>query len=111
MTRALQDVAAERQRQIEGEAFSPEKDDRYVRGDLLQAAMCYCVNANTRTVLLADGVQPEKIEELSAAAAVPRSWPWAKEYWKPSGHRRVLVKAAALLIAEIERLDRANGPA
>lgn len=111
MTRALEDVAAERRRQIEAEGFPLEKDDRYRRGQLVQAALCYGINAVTRAGLLHDGVSPEQIERVNAQAAVPRSWPWGKEWWKPTGHRRVLVKAAALLIAEIERLDRANGPA
>jgi len=39
----------------------------------------------------------------------PRGWPWAKSWWKPASLRRSLVKAAALLIAEIERIDRRNG--
>lgn len=35
-------------------------------------------------------------------------WPWDREWWKPKDRRRNLVRAAALLIAEIERLDRAE---
>ena len=37
-------------------------------------------------------------------------WPWAPEWWKPSSYRRNLIKAGALIIAEIERLDRAAPP-
>lgn len=33
-------------------------------------------------------------------------WPWEAQWWKCAHPRRTLVKAAALLIAEIERLDR-----
>jgi hypothetical protein len=33
-------------------------------------------------------------------------WPWAAEWYKPTDRRRDLVKAASLLLAEIERLDR-----
>jgi len=33
-------------------------------------------------------------------------WPWNMVWWKPKNYRRDLVKAAALLVAEIERLDR-----
>jgi len=35
-------------------------------------------------------------------------WPWGKEWWKPSDRRRDLVKAGALIAAEIDRLDRAK---
>lgn len=37
-------------------------------------------------------------------------WPWALEWWKPKDNRRNLIRAAALVIAEIERLDRAAAP-
>lgn len=33
-------------------------------------------------------------------------WPWDESWWKPTTPRRDLVKAAALILAEIERLDR-----
>lgn len=33
-------------------------------------------------------------------------WPWSREWWKPKNPRRDLVKAGALIVAEIERLDR-----
>ncbi|SUU02078.1 Uncharacterised protein [Acinetobacter baumannii] len=36
----------------------------------------------------------------------PEYWPWDDCYWKPKSPRQDLVRAAALLIAEIERLDR-----
>ena len=38
-------------------------------------------------------------------------WPWDAEWFKPSSSRRDLVKAAALLLAEIERDDRAASKA
>ncbi|HCE5729600.1 hypothetical protein ACP0KH_06585 [Pseudomonas aeruginosa] len=38
---------------------------------------------------------------------LPFCWPWDKDWWKPTSARRDLVKACALALAEIERLDRA----
>ena len=38
--------------------------------------------------------------------APPPSWPWVRRWWKPTDRRRDLVKAGALILAEIERLDR-----
>ena len=35
-------------------------------------------------------------------------WPWAASWWKPKNRRRDLVRAAALIVAEIERIDRAT---
>lgn len=37
-------------------------------------------------------------------------WPWDESWWKPTNRRRDLVKAGALILAEIERLDRAEAP-
>lgn len=34
-------------------------------------------------------------------------WTWDRSWWKPTNRRRDLVKAGALILAEIERLDRA----
>lgn len=82
---ALDDVIAERRRQIEGEGFSADRDDAYDRQELARAAAAYAV---------ADR-HPEG-----------RLWPWTAAWWKPRSHRENCVKACALLVAEIERLDR-----
>lgn len=39
---------------------------------------------------------------------MPVSWPWDFQWFKPSDDRRNLVKAGALILAELERLDRAH---
>jgi hypothetical protein len=39
---------------------------------------------------------------------IPGFWLWEKKWWKPSSPRKDLVKAAALLIAEIDRIDTAE---
>lgn len=88
---AARDVLAERRRQIEAEGWTPEHDDAYAEGDLAQAAGCYSLYAHCS-------------ENLDGS---PADWPWPEEWWKPAGSRRNLVKAGALILAEIERLDRA----
>lgn len=52
------------------------------------------------------GWSPEQIDyvRLQPGYNWPRSW--SRAWWKPKNPRRDLVRAAALLIAEIERLDR-----
>jgi len=37
-------------------------------------------------------------------------WPWADRWWKPKSVRHDLIRAAALIVAEIERLDRGAAP-
>jgi hypothetical protein len=69
------------------EGWTDEHDDLYQNNELVRAAVCYAA------------------PELKETANV---WPCAPSWWKPTDTRRNLVKAAALLIAEIERLDRAG---
>ena len=90
MTHAARDVLAERQRQIEVEGWTPENDDAYQSGDIADAAACY---AMTSPRMRGDG-------------SAPFDWPWGGGWWKPTDRRRNLVKAGALILAEIERLDR-----
>ena len=92
VTQAARDVLAERQRQVSAEGWSREHDDEHSRGELAQAAACYATSSVPYEV---DG------EPLP-------SWPWEKSWWKPTTPRRDLVKAGALILAEIERIDRAT---
>lgn len=94
----VDEVAAERRRQIGSEFWDLDHDDRHVEGELARAAAAYAL-ASTGIVRLA--YNPELAE------TVPQDWPWSSLYWKPSDRRRMLIKAAALLVAEVERLDRA----
>jgi hypothetical protein len=47
---------------------------------------------------------------LDGADIVERLRRTLEEMWKPEDRRRDLIRAAALLVAEIERLDRATPP-
>lgn len=91
-TQAATDVLAERQRQITAEGWTPEHDDQHEVGELATAAACYAGNAGG---YVWQGGWPGEV------------WPWPREYWKPSTPRRDLVKSAAMILAEIERIDRA----
>lgn len=97
-TKALQDVIAERARQVSAEGWTPEHDAAHQVGTLASAAACYAVVASS---LIVD----------YPAGTPPPAWPWDDAWWKPTDRRRNLVKAGALILAEIERLDRAQeGP-
>jgi hypothetical protein len=90
---AAVDVLKERCRQVEGEGYSIEQDDTYTDYQLPRAAICYGIKA---------AGLPDHLERLY--------WPFRSSAVKPANRRRSLVKAAALLLAEIERLDRAENP-
>lgn len=97
MSKALDDIKAERQRQIHFEGWLPERDDRYRNGQLAVAGASYAVSS------VVTQVTGENLQEC------PNFWPWDKEWFKPKSPRQDLVRAAALLVAEIERLDRLEG--
>ncbi|MFU5827266.1 hypothetical protein ACM7TR_10840 [Pseudomonas aeruginosa] len=89
------DVQAERRRQVTAEGWTPEHDDEHSHGQMARAAACYA---------LAGSSAPN---DGTAALLVSLAWPWDEQWWKPTTTRRDLVKACALGLAEIERLDRA----
>lgn len=97
ITRAATDVLAERRRQIEAEGWAPEHDDEHDQGQLSAAAVSYAALACAETFTGELGDTP-----------APATWPWDQSWWKPAGPRRNLVKAGALILAEIERMDRAS---
>lgn len=99
MTAASRDVLAERSRQQTVEGHTAAGDDRYRAGELGAAATClvayHCLPTSAVTV---------------GADLLASAWPWAPSYWKPKTAREDLVKAGALILAELERLDRLSPP-
>ena len=89
--RGVRLIAAERQRQITAEGWSAEHD--FIEHDgqqLAWAALSY----------LREAIELNGVDD----------WPWDTQWWKPSDDPiRNLVKAGALIAAEIDRLQRAKG--
>lgn len=98
LTDAARDVLAERQRQISVEGWAPEHDDEHVNCSLAVAAACYALNS---TPFYRGG-------QMTRERGLWGQTGWSDEWWKPSSQRRDLVKAGALILAEIERRDRAD---
>jgi len=97
-------IAAERERQIIKEGWSAAHDDMYHSGELVDAAVAYAQAA-------AEQARGESIEYLKGLIVGMRGirWPWEDEYWRPSEDPlRNLIKAGALIAAEIDRLSRQN---
>lgn len=98
-------IAAERQRQIEQEGWTPDHDDDHYPGDMAMAGACYAAHAACREAIERGDFEP--YSQLEAAQQlVHRMWPWDREWWKPKGQLRDLVRAGALIAAEIDRLQR-----
>ena len=106
----VQLIAAERHRQITSEGWTPEHDDEHDNEELARAAVCYALPAQWRVVK-----RPEMFWPLALTPNLPKGgsnyyglWPWEPGYWKPTPNDRIreLVKAGALIAAEIDRLQR-----
>lgn len=102
MTPGAELIAAERVRQVVVEGYTFDRDDLHTHGELARAAMAY-------TLL------PPEIDGggyYGRAHLTPLAfWPWWRGSFSPTGDRvRDLVKAGALIAAEIDRLQRAALP-
>lgn len=104
----VKEISAERARQVLDEGYAEEHDDKHTDESLAIAASCYAA--------------PSQIYYEFVAAngkSFTDPWPWSTGFHRGDPHnggtwmakkgksrRRQLVIAAALLVAEIERLDR-----
>ena len=92
MKTAIEMIADERKRQIEVEGFTAKHDDNHKSSQLEILAMLYSCPAKYRSMLS------------------PINWfksmGWDFKWWKPTSRIRELIKAGALLVAAIERLQR-----
>lgn len=90
-------IAAERERQLQAEGFTRDGDQQYRRGELAKAATAYVQLA---AMDLEAGTRNHIAWREPAAV-----WPWAPEWWKPVDARRDLVRAGALIAAQIDAID------
>lgn len=89
----LSDIMFERYRQIAVEGWTTTHDDGHAHGELARAAASYAYGST-----IGKGSRPHWFPA--------DMWPWDKKWWKLTTPRRDLVKAGALIVAEIDRLDR-----
>lgn len=105
-TQAAQDaIMRERWRQLRVEGFTFAHDDAHVDGELARAAGYYAMFAGL-----------SESDRAQIGNPPQPSWPWEKTWWKSGpdasneSRRRELVKAGALILAELERLGRMERP-
>ncbi|WP_213761757.1 hypothetical protein [Caballeronia sp. dw_19] len=104
-TDAARDVLAERVRQTTVEGLTPDHDDEHSNFEMALAASYYAIHTAAAVLPEPSGNAPSKRYNMFQHADAV--WPWAVTWRKPTDSRRNLVKAGALILAEIERLDRA----
>lgn len=93
----IESIAAERQRQITKEGWSSEHDGNHGSGEIAGAAACYAMNG----LDIGNNQLGRNVRQI-----IRDLWPWDRSWWKPKDRRSDLVRAGALIAAEIDRLDR-----
>lgn len=101
-------IAAERIRQMESEGFTAAHDDQHADGVLARAGACYAMNAG-KAASYEERHGIRMLAQDYMRSPMPADWPWALDWWKPKTQMQDLVRAAALLVAEIERQIRRDG--
>lgn len=100
LTQAERDVLSERRRQVKDEGWTPDHDDEHTERELAEAAAAYLLHDSGVPALHRGAVQG-----LEHRAML---WPWEPHWWKPKDERSNLVRSAALAVARIEQIDRAQ---
>lgn len=92
----LAEIGLERVRQIVDEGHSLARDDDYRSAELVRAAVCYATTAAGYVL------------SFRGTPIIPHLWPWAPRWFKPKNRRADLLRSAALIVAELERMARAD---
>lgn len=93
-------ILHERQRQVNKLGFDEAHDDsEHAPGDLATVASAYAFSAARE----ASGGDP-----VPDCRDLPMGWPWHRDWWKPKNTKKDLYRAGALIVAELERIQRAE---
>jgi hypothetical protein len=89
-------INRERMRQVFREGFNAKHDDGQLPGAMAMAGSAYAHDAAM------------KLRGLGGYEGLPLRWPFGAEWWKPTPDdlKRQLIKAGALIAAEIDRMNR-----
>lgn len=99
MKSGIELIAEERQRQIEVEGWTPEHDATHDNEEMISAAICYLLRSPDLSISV--GTEYAQVEARQVL------WPWEITALKltPDDRIKELKKAAALIVAQIDRLQ------
>lgn len=81
-------IELERIRQITQKGFSVQHDSHWEAGQMAKAAICYAMNQRDR-------IKFDAIDEI---------WPWSPDMFEPENRKWDLIRAGALIAAELDRI-------
>lgn len=91
---AIEEIYRERRRQVDSKGWTPEHDDGHDAGEIARAAAAYALPPAT-------GLGDNWLNQYALDI-----WPFHPDGFRHKDRRRDLIRAGALIVAEIERLDR-----
>lgn len=108
MKTGIELITEERKRQVEKEGWSFKHDDEHVDEELALAAACYAIPSPQYGITDAAHAIDGYFNKYEVCIEREWFWPWDKKWWKPSPDNRIkeLAKAGAMIVAEIDRLQR-----
>lgn len=132
MKSGIELIAEERQRQVEVEGWTAEHDAEHENYQLSAAAACYVAANISKRLESINRTNQSPLAEFKIydfgeldlmvnsgdrgdrrirKAGWKNGWPWERKWWKPSNEPiKNLIKAGALIAAEIDRLQKLKHP-
>lgn len=74
MSKAIEDVVNERQRQQPAEGYTTDRDDNYKTNEMTAAAVAYVSHVVGRS-----WVHPDRLDDYQDGSC-PSIWPWDEKY-------------------------------
>ena len=103
---AIVRVLRERLEQIERHGHDAAHDDVHDAGEIGHAAFAYLAAGLSADMRGALGPLADSAAALAATADAV--WPWEPELFRPHDYETCLTKAAAMILAELDRVARAK---
>ncbi|MDF2381340.1 hypothetical protein JMG10_07680 [Nostoc ellipsosporum NOK] len=107
MKTAIQKIAEERQRQIDKKGYCQTHDQDHDKAELASAAAAYTTSyvVNTQAKASEDKITRRRLAVMNTSIGL--IWPFHGGEFKPNYENpiRDLIKAGALIVAEIERIE------
>lgn len=97
---AFRALCAERLEQVERHGFTAAHDARHVDGEIAQGALAYLLAGMAAALGMDD--DPRATETLAAAF---NAWPFAGSGFRTGTPSECFIKAAAMLLAEVDRIE------
>jgi hypothetical protein len=95
----IEEIVAERGRQL-AKGYDARHDDTHDDGSIATAAAVYALHPFDWHLVVTE-------RSKGRLLSLRDFWPWDWSQFEPADERRNLVRAGALIVAEIERIDRA----